>query len=1338
MELQLPEQFHGRPLENVSTSDQPCLHAEIKPEQNFDSNLKEIELKCVDQCHHIQQFNATELVKAPEGAVVQDAALTVRHDGSMVDVEVKFGTMSNRKRGRPPRASPVKPKKRQPPPSQRRKKDEEDVCFICFDGGNLVLCDRRGCPKAYHPSCIKRDEAFFRSRAKWNCGWHICSTCRKASYYVCYTCTYSLCKGCIKDADYFCVRGNKGLCAACMKTIMMMENSAIRNQGTEQVDFDDKTSWEYLFKVYWVCLKEKLNLTLDELTQAKNPWNGPSINASKGKCSVEVDRSSVMAPNGESSGDVTAPSINKGPSSENSSGNAEANNAKRRKTKKLPEFLNKPNSLNMEKSGTDEGTSPHEAPKWATDVLLEFVAFMKNGDTSKITPTEVQALVLEYVKRYNLCDPDQQCLVVCDARLYGLLGIERVGHLEMLGILETHLLDKENSLACHTAIGVADACASQMEIDTKNDNQLTSENDMRHNTHIRAGKKGSVADPNGYAAIDVHNINLIYLKRSFAENLIDESDKFQEKVVGSIVRIKITGTDPKQDMHRLVRVTGTGKAAEPYVIGDRKTDLMIEVHNLQTSDLLPIDVISNEEFSEDECRCLRESIKCGLMKHFTVGEILERALKLQSQRIDDLLEAQKLQVIHLCDQASEKGRKKEYPLECVEKLELLNSPDNHKRRPLGVEVVHIDPRMDPSYESEDDVGEFDEKKSVNRVRPRDPKSVSGVASGKFLPSNCVGIVQPAVIETEKTWYYEDPNGKNQGPFSIAQLRKWNTSGHFPVTLRVWRTDKKQDDSMLLTDALNGGFYKTIESRKNVGICCDKQALSEGRADKQALCEGNMGPSSGENCRLPHDHSASKAWDSNSSFVALLNSCEMADQIPPEKSQLVKENGGCEMRPDGGESKPGQSFGKNSRSPPVDSTINGWDNTALVNLVKSFELIDQDQEMDFSDLPSPTPNRSHVQVEDSELQKPRSTASSPVAGGPPLPEVAGEGSGHSPSPAKPALDKRESDVVAASIVKQTEVPSDHAATPTSVPSDHSSSSQPASNAASWQPVDVAVAELEEFTAWSEESVSELLAEVDEAMRSFNGVASPTSPLHCGVENDCFSPLRGLSSRVDTGRSASLGSSSDIHMISQSPVNEEPRGVSQGDVLDRQKSSGGPSSTSNEVEVLEEVTKSSDDSVNQCKAASNLPPPLPPVTSWEMATIDTTWRPGTETTNISEGVVQGNADLGFRGLFQGIMNDDWVNGQWGNLGMWGSQPRYGGDRLSSPRDFNVDGMDSSFGSGRPVFNGQAMYDDGNGGGKTIFDDGNGGGSFGLAPKGQQVCKFHETGFCKDGTSCRYFHL
>lgn len=55
-------------------------------------------------------------------------------------------------------------------------------------------------------------------------GWHICSVCRKASHYFCYTCTYSLCKACTKNADYVCVRGSKGFCSTCMKPILLIEN----------------------------------------------------------------------------------------------------------------------------------------------------------------------------------------------------------------------------------------------------------------------------------------------------------------------------------------------------------------------------------------------------------------------------------------------------------------------------------------------------------------------------------------------------------------------------------------------------------------------------------------------------------------------------------------------------------------------------------------------------------------------------------------------------------------------------------------------------------------------------------------------------------------------------------------------------------------------------------------------------------------------------------------------------------------------------------------------------------------------------------------------------------
>lgn len=43
-----------------------------------------------------------------------------------------------RKRGRPPKGQ-----SKQTPLKKRKEDEEEDVCFICFDGGSLVLCDRK-------------------------------------------------------------------------------------------------------------------------------------------------------------------------------------------------------------------------------------------------------------------------------------------------------------------------------------------------------------------------------------------------------------------------------------------------------------------------------------------------------------------------------------------------------------------------------------------------------------------------------------------------------------------------------------------------------------------------------------------------------------------------------------------------------------------------------------------------------------------------------------------------------------------------------------------------------------------------------------------------------------------------------------------------------------------------------------------------------------------------------------------------------------------------------------------------------------------------------------------
>ncbi len=45
-----------------------------------------------------------------------------------------------------------------------------------------------------------------------------------------------------------------------------------------------------------------------------------------------------------------------------------------------------------------------------------------------------------------------------------------------------------------------------------------------------------------YTATNTHNINLIYLRRSLVEELIEDMEKYHDKVVGYFVRIRISGS----------------------------------------------------------------------------------------------------------------------------------------------------------------------------------------------------------------------------------------------------------------------------------------------------------------------------------------------------------------------------------------------------------------------------------------------------------------------------------------------------------------------------------------------------------------------------------------------------------------------------------------------------------------------------------------------------------------------------------------------------------------------------------------------------------------------------
>ncbi|KAL0334676.1 UNVERIFIED_CONTAM: Zinc finger CCCH domain-containing protein 19 [Sesamum radiatum] len=618
-----------------------------------------------------------------------------------------------------------------------------------------------------------------------------------------------------------------------------------------QIDFDDRNSWEYLFKDYYIELKAKLSLTPVEIREAKNPWKGADMSG----------------PSKQESSEAHADANDGGSGSDDSTENVEPIRPKRRKVRKQSKSSTKEEELvSTGASAGDRTMSLSDNSEWASKELLEFVSHMKNGETAPLSQFDVQALLLEYIKRNKLRDPRRKSQIICDTRLENLFGKPRVGHFEMLKLLESHFLTKDEQ---HDDVqgSVVDTENNQLDTDGNAD-ALTKGGKDRKRKSRRKSDRGPQSNLDDYAAIDMHNIGLIYLRRKLMEDLLEDAEMFHDKVVGTFVRIRISGSNQKQDLYRLVQVVGTSKAAEPYKVGKKTTDTMVEILNLDKTEIISIDTISNQEFTEEECKRLRQSIKCGLISRLTVGEILDKTMELQAVRVNDV----------------------------------LKTPEERRRRLDEIPEIHADPKMDPSYGSDDNDSETEESRqdafmrsrasgfnrrrvpispgsdnavkdswssagkvsSKNWETSRNPsgnnfsinashigeivnenswnlerdketqesnnnleklnsatnsesaewalrpasrsESFAGVASVTTQASFSARVVEAAVKinESEKMWHYQDPSGKVQGPFSMVQLRK------FPQELPAVDNTLPAANTLHISHPLAGHSGKTSE------------------------------------------------------------------------------------------------------------------------------------------------------------------------------------------------------------------------------------------------------------------------------------------------------------------------------------------------------------------------------------------------------------------------------------------------------------------------------------------------------------------------------------------------
>ncbi|KAK9113021.1 hypothetical protein Scep_020540 [Stephania cephalantha] len=484
---------------------------------------------------------------------------------------------------------------------------KEDLCFVCLDGrdaGEMVGCGRRDCAKAYHLDCVNQDERILSNAGRWTCG-----------------------------------RRSKGFCDHCVKYVMRIEDDKPRDKVEKSgADFDDEFSWHSHFKDYWIDLKNKLSITLNELKQAKNLSDNKDF-ASKyvsSDCPIE---------------------------------DIETMNSRRSNTERRFESAPQDGSAEVPQVTDNGGRSALNCTKWASKELLELIGYMKNGDTSFLSHLDARAVLLEYIARNKLRDPDEKSQVVCDSRLRKLFGKTHVKHFEMLRLFDSHFLIKEDNQA-------------EVNTRTRGDQEMQ---EVQHNSLIT--DQGC------------------------------DAPKLDDKSLEKLTILRDAGSSTKK----------------------RK----------QTNPTRKRATVNN-----NFCEARKGPIAAnGESEHVAGKDGLGNGCRIDSSG-------------KMCGYSPNQGSNS-------------NSNSSQKLKNCTVALAS----------------------DADTLARNIQASVRITESAEVSPST--DLVQPSQDETTtKMWYYQDPKGKTQGPFSMQQLDKWSRSSQFPANLKIWKTVENREVSILLIDALN--------------------------------------------------------------------------------------------------------------------------------------------------------------------------------------------------------------------------------------------------------------------------------------------------------------------------------------------------------------------------------------------------------------------------------------------------------------------------------------------------------------------------------------------------------
>ncbi|GMJ08242.1 hypothetical protein HRI_004493400 [Hibiscus trionum] len=505
-----------------------------------------------------------------------------------------------------------------------RKKEEiaEDYCFFCKDGGLLRVCDHNNCLKSFHPRCAGRDDSLLETEDRWLCGWHFCFLCNKQAKFHCFCCPIAVCGRCLCDTEFAVIKGARGLCNMCLELALLIEDKKNVNSKGEKVDFNDGATYEYLFKYYWEVVKEKEGLTSQQLhstdrllKKGKNYDIQASYNCKEDIRDFEDD--SISESDDWRDNQVQCRKKKRG----------KLSSTKRKGKPKKKEYLG-----------------------WASKQLAEFLMFIGKDATQELSQYDVATIIIEYCNGHKLFHPEKKKKVICDEMLQSLLGRKSVNKNGIYKLLTVHF--SENLEKSEDSVGFSLEEDDNASVPCKRQQKSSpdrkfEEKEIATNLH------------QGYlAAIVSRNIKLVYLKRSLVLELAKELDTFNDKMVGSFVRVKSDTNDYFQkNSHILVQVKGI---KETSIKEETNSTILLQVSNRLRD--VRICELSDNDFTEEEIKDLNRRMGTRMLERPTVLQLQQKARSLHEDITKHWIKNELVLLQSQINRANEKGWRREYPL----------------------------------------------------------------------------------------------------------------------------------------------------------------------------------------------------------------------------------------------------------------------------------------------------------------------------------------------------------------------------------------------------------------------------------------------------------------------------------------------------------------------------------------------------------------------------------------------------------------------------------------------------------------------------------------------------